>query len=413
MLRAHPRESYFRLLSATLLMTVLAQHGATQTASSTLTTLYSFLGPPDDGGYPVAGLLAGEDGTLYGTTGQGGPTGDGTVYELRPPASQGGSWAETVIHSFAGTDGSLVFAGVAGRNGKIYGATVYGGTVGKGTIFELTPPATAGGAWTEAVIHNFTGKGDGDQPSGTLIVGKNGALYGTAFRGGVFDFGTVFELTPPATAGRSWTLTVLYTFTNTGDGGCPTASVTMSASGALYGLASGTAFELTPPASAGSPWVESTIATNLVSAPQAGLALGAGGVLYGSTLLGGENDKGSVFELTPPATPGGAWTQAEIYSFRQGSHAGGFNPYATLLIGKSGQIYGITNAGGVSGMGTIFELLPPASPDQSWTEKVLQNFTSADGGRPQGWLIERNGALYGTAYLGGGSGQGTVFKLAF
>ena len=394
-------------------MTFLAPHGAAQTASSTLTTLYSFLGPPNDGGYPVAGLLAYQDGTLYGTTGQGGPSGDGTVYELTPPASPVGSWTETVIHSFAGPDGSLVFAGVAGSNGRLYGATVHGGSFGKGTIFELAPPATAGGAWTEAVIHNFTGKADGDQPSGTLIVGKNGALYGTAFRGGGLDFGTVFELTPPATAGRSWTLTALYTFTNTGDGAFPTASLTMSANGALYGLASGTVFELTPPTAAASPWAESTIATNLVSAPQAGLALGAGGVLYVSTLIGGENDKGSLFELTPPATPGGVWTQAEIYSFRQGPHAGGFNPYATLLIGKSGQIYGITNAGGVSGLGTIFELLPPASPDQPWTEKVLQNFTSADGGQPQGWLIERNGALYGTAYLGGGSGQGTVFKLAF
>ncbi|MGA2742978.1 MAG: choice-of-anchor tandem repeat GloVer-containing protein [Bryobacteraceae bacterium] len=169
----------------------------------------------------------------------------------------------------------------------------------------------------------------------------------------------------------------------------------MGESGALYGSAGGTIFELTPPASPGNPWTETTIGTEpYLAGPQAGLVIGAGGVLYGTTLTGGNYRHGSVFEFAPPGTPGGAWTQTDIYSFYESPSVVGISPYATQLIGKNGVLYGTSTDGGTSGLGTVFVLLPPAAAGRPWTVRVLQDFTDASGGQPQGALIAVNGALY-------------------
>ena len=103
----------------------------------------------------------------------------------------------------------------------------------------------------------------------------------------------------------------------------------MGERGALYGSAGPTIFELTPPASPGNPWTEAAIGTTepYQSAPQAGLVIGAGGVLYGTTLTGGEYRRGSVFEFTPPGDPGGAWTQTDIYNFYESPSVVGISPY--------------------------------------------------------------------------------------
>jgi uncharacterized protein YceK len=131
-------------------------------------------------------------------------TGCGTVFELVP--SPGGAWTESVLYSFTGQngDGALPMAGlVEGQDGALYGTTAAGGSgpcffnslQGCGTVFKLTPPAVTGGAWTEAVLHSFVGT-DGAQPSSTLLLEKNCVLYGTAYNAGAVGYGTVFELTP-------------------------------------------------------------------------------------------------------------------------------------------------------------------------------------------------------------------------
>jgi len=128
-----------------------------------------------------------------------------------------------------------------GRGGVFYGTTFAGGSGtpcsfpvinGCGTVFQLTPPSTPGGAWTEAVLYSFAGEnGDGAFPSGGIVVGKGGVLYGTTEYGGssgscvfydsVPGCGTVFQLTPPLTAGGAWTETVLHNFSGeNGDGAC-------------------------------------------------------------------------------------------------------------------------------------------------------------------------------------------------
>jgi uncharacterized repeat protein (TIGR03803 family) len=382
------------------------------------TVLYNFTGGAG-GGYPFTGLIFDQSGALYGTTAQGGAgcalekKGCGTVFKLSPPPKRckiGGGpddpcrfWTETVLHSFTGADGSLPVAGVIfDQSGALYGTTAQGGAgcalekKGCGTVFNLTPPATAGAAWTETLLHSFTGGADGAYPRGGLIFDKTGALYGTTFDGGtsrlcVGGCGTVFKLTPPkrciigggrdALSSCSWTEAVLHSFTGVGDGAYPDH-------GSLI-------FDKT-------------------------------GALYGTTLMGGTGCSvvddivcGTVFKLSPPATAGGAWTETLLHSFTGG--ADGSAPGGGLIFDQSGALYGTTSGGGAWDFGTVFKLARP-NASGVWTETVLHSFTGgADGASPGaggGLIFDQSGTLYGTTAGGGtgcapttGVGCGTVFKL--
>jgi uncharacterized repeat protein (TIGR03803 family) len=285
----------------------------------TETTLYSFSGRPD-GSNPGAGLILDAASNLYGTTLGGGAYGYGTVFELTPTG--GGNWSETVLHSFGnGTDGYGPWAGlIFDAAGNLYGTTTGGGANYEGTVFELTP--TAGGGWTEQVLYNFNNGNDGWQPYASLIFDAAGNLYGTTTGGGNGNgncgnsgCGTAFELTP--TAGGGWTQQVLHNFNNNGpDGWLPYAGVIFDDSGNLYGttfyggtydscpggiLYCGMVFELTP--TAGGTWTERVLynfGSGTDGANPAGtLIFDAAGNLYGPTYGGGTLADGTVFELTP------------------------------------------------------------------------------------------------------------------
>jgi len=132
-----------------------------QAQSGQLTTIYSFAGAPADGVEPSGGVVMGANGVLYGTTTWGGASasgtgvsGDGTVFQLTPPAATGGTWTETLLYSFSGSDGAAPRAALLiGGNGDLYGTASEGGTYG--TAFELAPPAAARGVWTYTLLHTF------------------------------------------------------------------------------------------------------------------------------------------------------------------------------------------------------------------------------------------------------------------
>jgi len=179
-------------------------------------TIYSFHGAPD-GSQPEGALVIDSDGVLYGTTYSGGASNLGTVFELTKPTGE--PWKETVLHSFSGSDGQFPASTLTlSSEGALYGTTTqvaYGGGVDNGTIFEVAPPSTAGGAWTETVLYSFIyGRGDPQNvlPNGTLLPGPGGTLYTTTQ--GLFSEpgGLVIALAPPATAGGSWTEYQLYAF---------------------------------------------------------------------------------------------------------------------------------------------------------------------------------------------------------
>jgi uncharacterized repeat protein (TIGR03803 family) len=347
-----------------LALAAIGPHGAAQTP--TLTTLYAFQGGTD-GANPRAGLAIGANGALYGTTNIGGASDLGTVFALAPGTTGVTSWGEAVLYSFSGPDGENPQAGlVIGPDGAPYGADQYGGAAG--VVFKLIPPASASEGWTETLLYSFTGGRDGGAPMGSLLVGSQGEVYGVTYGGGLScSCGVVYQLTPPAPAsaeGTPWTETVLYSFTGGSDGGYP----------------------------------------------RAGLTMGKDGILYGTTGSDGPSLKGTVFELTPPASPGEAWTETVLYGFT-GEHGDGQFPEAGLAIGKNGALYGTTSGGGGScpisfenwdGCGIVFELTPSAAGG-SWTENVIYRFHGfPDGGVPMGPLaLGANGAIYGATEGGG------------
>jgi len=387
----------------------------------TETVLRSFDNSGTGGAYPYGDLLLDHAGNLYSTTGTGGSTGDGVVFELSP--RQGGGWTETVLHTFAfnGTDGAdpgfvnLIFDGA----GNLYGTTTEGGIYDVGTVVKLTPQG-AGGGWGETVIYNFGLGADGAIPYAGLVMDSAGNLYGTTVIGGIHGWGTAFELSPDGSGG--WTEKVLHSFNRNGsDGAQPFSSLVFDTAGNLYGITnlggihdSGTAFQLSP--NSNGTWTERVLHSfggnnGDGSVPFAGLIIDSAGNLYGTTEFGGiYYAGGTVFELSPNGS--GGWTEKVLHSFNYFSGTDGYNPMGVLLRDSAGNLYGTTTLGGIHGYGTVFQLTPRANG--TYSEQVLHSFNgNIDGAEPHGNLasIGMSPNLYGVTEYGGVNGAGTVFEL--
>jgi uncharacterized repeat protein (TIGR03803 family) len=257
----------------------------------------------------------------------------------------------TTLHSFDGTDGRLSNAGlIQATNGNLYGTTYYGGAKNSGEVFEIT----TGGTLT--TLYNFCSKSgctDGEYTYATPVQGTNGNFYGTTYLGGSKELGTVFKITP------SGTQTTLHTFGGS-DG----------------------------------------------SQPLAGLVQANNGDFYGTTYMGGSEGKGEVFKITAS----GALTTVHSFCSQSGC-TDGENPFAGMIQGTNGNLYGTTFGGGTAkGFGTVFEITP------SGTLTTLHSFCTQsgcpDGQFPQTGLVQAtNGSLYGTTVSGGAYGDGTIFKI--
>jgi hypothetical protein len=424
----------------------LAEH------APSLVPLYSFQGSPNDGSNPGA-VVFGSGGILFGVTLQGGvivsgnpscPTGCGTVFQLQPPPQVGGVWTETVLYAFTGSggDGAAPVGVAIGGDGTLYGATSYGGNTGGvcgdygcGTVFQLTPPESGNGAWTETILHSFTGQnGDGAEPFAGPVIGGSGALWGTTYGGGAGGgsvcgsyCGTVYEVAKSSDG--SWKERTIHSFSGQ-DGASPYAGLAIGSGGALYGTTWtdgaggwGTVFEMKPPQGGGADWSETVLYSFLGdyythapdgASPEGALAIGSNGVLYGTTVSGGtwlgcgDFACGTAFELAPPTVPGGVWSEKLIHDF--GDTWDGDWPRAGVAIGASGVLYGTTSAGGQdfggAGEPVVYELAPPEAAGKPWRYGVLHG----GGGSGAGVLIGTDGLLYGT--LGGGTYNfGMVFQL--
>jgi len=349
------------LLGAMTLASLAAAcgYGGTAQAAPKEKVLFSFRNLR--GLHPYAGLIADGARNLYGTTLYGGATGKGVVFELSPPAAGKTAWTETVLQSFNVTNGAYPFAGlIADGAGNLYGTTNGGGANNDGVVFELSPPAAGKTAWTETVLQSFNGT-NGAAPYAGLLADGAGNLYGTTNAGGAIGAGVVFELSPPAVGKTAWTETVLQSFNGT-NGAYPFAALIADGPGNLYGTTSG----------------------------------------------GGANNRGVVFELSPPAVGKTAWTETVLFSF----HGTKGYPNAGLLADSAGNLYGTTQGGGANNDGVVFKLSPPAADQRAWTERVLHSFNGTNGGKPYAGLIaDGAGNLYGTTLYGGADAAGVVFKL--
>ncbi len=381
---------------------------------SNTTILYSFSGNPslggDDGAYPLAGLIQASDGSLYGTTVSGGSYNCGTAFGIAL------SGTETFLHSFT-NDNSPCVDGEGGgggddggdpraaliqiSDGSLYGTTPDGGAHYVGTVFQITPSGT------ESVVYSFAGgTSDGVSPQAGLIQGSDGNLYGTTSYGGTNSEGTVFKINP-STGAES----IVYSFAGgTSDGAYPEAGLIQGSDGNLYGTTAnggasgdGTVFEVDPSTGAESIVYSFAGGTSDGAYPAAGVIQGSDGNLYGTTANGGANGDGTVFEANP-----NTGAETIVYSFAGGA-SDGANPYAGLIQASDGNFYGTTANGGINGDGTVFEI------SSGRTESILHSFTggSTDGANPYAGLIQgSDGNLYGTTRLGGTDGVGTVFKTA-
>jgi len=410
----------------------LATAAALSAAQPAFTSLYNFGNTPADGIRPGSAPALGAGGVLYGTTaGGGGPLNEGTVYSLTPPTSPGGSWTESVLYVFTGgVDGFAPVAGViVGPDGVLYGTVANGGMSSVGAVYSLTPPESLGGSWTFALLYSFTGTdGDGVNPAFSLTLGSGGVLYGVTSAGGSTNDGTVYSLAPPEVPGGAWTYTLLYSFSGP-DGQSPNSPVVIGAGGELYGVTMhggngsfsrcnnrhdfgcGLVYSLTP-AGDGS-WTEATLYEFLGSSDgqwPGDLIMDASGTLYGAMY-------GGVYALAPPLSPGGTWTGTKVQNFP------GIADLAPLglCMAPNGVIYGLTYETTNNGGGILFSLTPPAAPGGAWTKRTLWQFSPfnvPDGGTsPVGLILTTNGAgkvlLYGATSAGpnGMQDYGMVFSL--
>jgi hypothetical protein len=371
-----------------------------QASQPTLTTLYTL-----NGAYPLG--LTSARGALYGAArDELGPAGGcGLIFELQSPNGPGGSWTETVLYSFinASTDACDPAAPpAAGPNGVLYGVTYGGGAYGGGAAYQLQPPTSPGGAWSESVIYSFAGPiGPYEGEPTSFVMGPNGPLYVTTTDGGN-GAGALVELQPPASPGGAWTATLLYSFPG-GTGGSVPTSLTFGADGDFYGVTEyggslsgrgyGTVFVIRPPSTPGAPWTGGTLFrfTGNNGAMPNGVVRAPYGSLYGSAFAGPTG--GPVFQLTPPSSPG-VWTQTVLATFGPG-YSAMCGPDSPLIL-RNGNLYGascLPNAAGLAEDGVIFELQPPSMPGGPWINTPLYTFT---GQIPTGAMIMTNkGTIYG------------------
>jgi len=409
-----------RVASSTVLAVAFVVLSVTLTSLSTeaqtFKVLYAFKGNPD-GAVPFAGtLIRDAAGNLYGTTINGGDSGNGTctagcgtVFKLDP------SGHETVLYRFgeAPPDGDFPVSGVIRDSaGNLYGTTYWGGTADYcGTVFQVTP----GGK--ETVLYSFVGgESDGCSPQSNVLRDDSGNLYGTTENGITNNGGTVFKVT----AGGQETL--LHYF-NGPDGSAPLAGLIQDAAGNLYGTTfgggnagcigngCGTVFKLD---SAG----KETVLYRFTgeedgSWPYYGeLIQDSAGNVYGTGFGGGVRDSkcgtlgcGVVFRLSKSGK------LTVLHRFTGGG--GGVGPYAGVVRDADGSLYGTVYNGGdlncwpPNGCGLVFKL------DMQGKFTVLHRFTGGnDGALPlQGVILDEAGNIYGTTAYGGAYGNGIVFKI--
>ncbi len=286
------------------------------TTNKVLTTLVSFANT--NGAYPRSALLLGRDGAFYGTTSFGGSHNGGTAFRL---ASNGE--LATLVH-FDGTNGYGPAEDlVLGNDGALYGTTASDSFGGFGTVFRL---ATNG---TLTTLAFFDGT-NGYYPRSSLLLASDGAFYGTTFYAApvpptLFGYGNVFRLS----AGGVLTSLATFAYTN---GANPTGKLIQGADGALYGTTRGGFFgkvfrattnglldafvsfdPFADPPQGGKPW--------------SGLMLGSDGAYYGTGSSGGTYNYGTVFRIT---------TNGVLTTFASFNNTNGAGPFATLVQAKDG-----------------------------------------------------------------------------
>lgn len=382
-------------------------------------------------GSPGDGLVADAAGNLYGSTSEGGTTGNGTVFRM---VFRNSVWTYSTLYSFqGGSDGSEPLATpVFGPDGALYGTTYAGGNPncpsGCGTVYRLVPSPTVCSStscsWSAQVIYSFgTNTPDGINPKSRVSFDSHGNLYGSTYQGGNLpppdqNFGAIFQLTH---ANGGWSENILLTFIGMGNGSNPTWGVIVDSAGNVYGTspdadicgdhyACGTVFELQQP-----NWRYSFIYifdhSDDGTVPYGAPIRDSEGNMYGSTANGSlDGSSGAtIWKLSPS---NGSWVRTTLYSWPLGAWGG----LGSLTMDAHGNLYGIQAPVYGSGAGSVFKL---SNNNGVWTYSTLHEFNGIDGSYPNGNLVvDANGNVFGTTQAGGHpptdwcySGCGVVFEI--
>ncbi len=290
-------------------------------------------------------------------------------------------------------------------------------------LFVTTIVAQPAQAQTFTVLHTFTGGVDGSAPGGTgLTIDRGGNLYGGTDSGGLWgcydgSCGVLYKLSHKS---GGWLFNTLYEF-HGGDGSAPDAPLAFGPDGALYGTTYygggddiGVLYKLQPPPfickADQCMWIQTIVhsftGANDGSQPAFGaLSFDSAGDIYGTAAFGGANRYGTVFEVSPYH---GEWLFETLWTF-SGQPDGAY-PWSGVIFDAAGNLYGTTTAEGYYYGGTAYELTPSA---QGWNLTILHQFVpSTDGNQAFGNLVfDSSGDLLGTNRFGGPGDAGGVFKL--
>ena len=386
------------------------------------------------GASPLSGLLLGSDGNFYGTASMGGANTVGTVFKFSA------SGTLTPLHDFSNgnpTGANPSSALALGPDGDLYGTAPAGGAYGRGAAFRVTS------AGTISALCSFTHVNDGGYfPETSLTLGLDGNFYSATTAGGVHGDGTIFQLTP---AGAMNTLVSLQ-YANNSNANQP---LTLGPDGNFYGTTSGAFFKITPagaityisnpgfnsgltlgsngnfygiagvsiaevtPGGASTTLYTFTDAAGSGIEPLGGVIQATDGNLYGTTLLGGANEQGTVYRLSPAGTLMTLLSFGPRPSGEFSSNSDGAEPETGLVQGSDGNFYGTTITGGTSGNGTVFQITPAGVLTTLYSFTALNtNDGNDDGQAPMSSLIEVGaGHFFGTANSGGVNGTGTIYEV--
>ena len=317
------------------------------------TVLHSFAGN-SGGAFPQAGVYEDSTGALYGTTEEGGIRNGGTAFKLTP---SGGSWNYEVLHSFGGgnTDGSHPFANLIQdpTTSVFYGTTYNGGAQNCGVVFQLS---RSGQTWNESILYSLGGS-SGCNPQTPLRQDSLGNLYGTTIADGQYGYGNVYQLTQGNNG--AWSQTVLHNFSGGSDGEYG-GELDIDPAGTLYGVTfagglhgDGTIYDLIKN---GGSWKETVLYSFAGGSTDGSDPYGIHedantGALYGSTETGGSSNDGTLFQLTQS---GGHWTESVIHYFSGRPGDGAFPQAGPAVDDKSHVLYGTTVEGGSYNLGSVY-----------------------------------------------------------
>lgn len=269
-----------------------------------------------NGGYPGYGdLVFDQMGNLYDTSPTSGSDAEGIAFELTRAAN----WAPSALYNFQGTpDGAAPLNGpIIDRAGNLYGTTSVGGANGYGTVYKLAPSGTGS---TRNILYNFENRSDGGTPVSNLVMDRFGNLYGATQAGGNYGGGTVFRLLHSSTG--AWLFSTIYQFQSRTS--APRSHVTTSGC-------------------SGQPFTGSDRT----------LAIDNRGNLYGTTSADAANQWGAVFRLSPVAAV--SWSYTVLHGF---NGADGSAPWGRLALDSAGNLYGTAVLGGANNCGVVFQITP-------------------------------------------------------